>query len=1042
MRRWLAGGFMGLICLGGLRLPVAQAAVPVVRCGEQEFAALQDAIDAAQDGDTLVLLDDVRLAAPVICDKQLTLDGRAGGLIFGPNACLDIQGDLLVCNTPVTASRVKAGAAPFVLSRDHAALELKNCRLEIGGRDSIRDNYKGAVQAIQIDTQPAGGQDSPDHVSLTLRETDIAIPVSGAYAIACAGSPSGSTITLEDVRIDGAEDTEARRKIARGRALYVPDTPGADAMEITLDGCTLSGFGYGLMIGTGAGAAQISLSDTEITAVTPLSLSTEDACYTLTDGCTLRSQGNWAQPNRPYQIRLEPDAQDNTLTLMDTALEDTIPDRVGTAIGVYAAENALSFDADCTAASAGEIVFCDQLPEQLEVSPDMTFGAGYGCVIRDADGGFRNACSTLQTAQTLWQADDVITVTGEQAGAVTVGHPLTLLGGSDAALSGALAICSEGVTVHGFDLSACTLDCPPDTDISRNFWDGAPPEPLAAQAVPHYESWPDGRLIYPSAQGDAVLEEIERAIGTIEAAWQREGARGFADDRSLRQQLEETGDRLRQMVSLAQYTQAVQADQTLAARLETAWAHYRQAFPLVVGQTLLESALLPAAPQDARVIEAQVLDNPAGREQQAEIQADGMVCPAEDTVQLVLTLTGAEHGPDGDLIGYTAQVVDAGGTALPAGLVQARYRLPLSHGRAEQVMLRLPDGTEAQLEVAYDGGGYAMCSQLGSFTVFVPQGEPLLPPDGGQTDPPSGQTDPPDVPEMPETDAPQLILTQSVHGSLRLRGDAPEAAGEWVRIRVRPEPGYALEELTVRTGRGQIDYDLEDETAAFRMPDATTRVRAVFRRTDDPNADPALTGAADAGIDWSTVEFEPLPPVGERMTDMPFRDVQPTDWYYEAVRQLWQQGILEGAHSDQFAPYAPLPRAVCAVLLHRQAGAPQSVPAAFSDVPAGSWYAQAAGWAQANGILMGHPDGRFCPMQAVTREELIVILHRQAGAPAPTAPPPFADQALLSPWARAAAAWGAQHGLLLGDEWARMQPQRPVSRAEAAAILMRWQAMP
>ena len=63
-------------------------------------------------------------------------------------------------------------------------------------------------------------------------------------------------------------------------------------------------------------------------------------------------------------------------------------------------------------------------------------------------------------------------------------------------------------------------------------------------------------------------------------------------------------------------------------------------------------------------------------------------------------------------------------------------------------------------------------------------------------------------------------------------------------------------------------------------------------------------------------------------------------------------------------------RAMIVTVLYRLAGSPAVTgEVAFNDVASGLWYSSAVIWADANGIVEGFGDGRFAPLQNVTREE-------------------------------------------------------------------------
>ena len=110
--------------------------------------------------------------------------------------------------------------------------------------------------------------------------------------------------------------------------------------------------------------------------------------------------------------------------------------------------------------------------------------------------------------------------------------------------------------------------------------------------------------------------------------------------------------------------------------------------------------------------------------------------------------------------------------------------------------------------------------------------------------------------------------------------------------------------------------------------------------------------------------------------DLPFTDVSEGDAYYDAVRYLYGLGVMNGTSDTAFSPDEPVSRAMAVTVLARLAGAAESETAEFSDVAAGSWYSGYVGWAVDRGIVEGDGQGHFLPDQAVTGEQMGLMLGR------------------------------------------------------------------
>jgi len=134
-------------------------------------------------------------------------------------------------------------------------------------------------------------------------------------------------------------------------------------------------------------------------------------------------------------------------------------------------------------------------------------------------------------------------------------------------------------------------------------------------------------------------------------------------------------------------------------------------------------------------------------------------------------------------------------------------------------------------------------------------------------------------------------------------------------------------------------------------------------------------------------------------------------------------------------------------IVHRIAGAPDAAGTnmPFRDVPAGAYYAQPVLWAYHTGVVNGCGADTFCPTQAISRQDLTVILYRYAclagvadAAQSENVLSGFADADAVSDYARAALAWAVENGIVYGRDDHRIDPQGTATRAECAALLWRF----
>lgn len=166
-----------------------------------------------------------------------------------------------------------------------------------------------------------------------------------------------------------------------------------------------------------------------------------------------------------------------------------------------------------------------------------------------------------------------------------------------------------------------------------------------------------------------------------------------------------------------------------------------------------------------------------------------------------------------------------------------------------------------------------------------------------------------------------------------------------------------------------------------------------------------------------------------------FDDVPATAWYAGAVNYVSEKGLMSGTGEGRFSPDMPMSRAMLAAVLYRSEGQPPVVDiGAFSDVQE-SWYASAANWAAASGIVSGYGDGRFGGEDSVTRQDAATILWRYAGSPAAPDSRDFADEKDIASYASTAVDWARANGIISGKGNNRFDPKGTATRAEAATIL-------
>lgn len=245
---------------------------------------------------------------------------------------------------------------------------------------------------------------------------------------------------------------------------------------------------------------------------------------------------------------------------------------------------------------------------------------------------------------------------------------------------------------------------------------------------------------------------------------------------------------------------------------------------------------------------------------------------------------------------------------------------------------------------------------------------------------------------LPDAMSYPVVVEPSEHGSVTVSGDWAVVGSE-VTLAVTPDEGWRLGSLSaVGPDGAQLALrSLGGGKYAFTMPGGKVTVSAVFVR-------------------------------GEGLG---FTDVAPGAWYYDAVAYVSENGLMNGVDTGIFDPDGSLTRAMVWTILARIEGA---------DTEGGeTWYAKARDWAMETGVS----DGTDA-MGAITREQLVTMLWRSRGEPVVDFLLTARDADSISSWAYEAMRWAVSEGIIEGDENGFISPAATATRAQAAAIIMRF----
>ena len=240
--------------------------------------------------------------------------------------------------------------------------------------------------------------------------------------------------------------------------------------------------------------------------------------------------------------------------------------------------------------------------------------------------------------------------------------------------------------------------------------------------------------------------------------------------------------------------------------------------------------------------------------------------------------------------------------------------------------------------------------------------------------------------------------------------------GETVTISAIPDEGYELDTLTVTDSKGN-EIDLTHKGGneyTFKMPAGRVEIEVSFREIE---------------------------------VELPFTDVPEGAWYADAVRYVYEHGLMAGTSGSAFSPEGATTRGQIVTILWRMAGSPVVDYAMdFSDVDPAAYYGEAVRWATSEGVVTGYGNGLFGTNNPITREQFAAMLYRFAQEQGydvsigeNTNILSYTDVADLSEYAISAMQWAVGAGIINGTgDGSTLTPQGQATRAQAAVMLMRF----
>lgn len=176
----------------------------------------------------------------------------------------------------------------------------------------------------------------------------------------------------------------------------------------------------------------------------------------------------------------------------------------------------------------------------------------------------------------------------------------------------------------------------------------------------------------------------------------------------------------------------------------------------------------------------------------------------------------------------------------------------------------------------------------------------------------------------------------------------------------------------------------------------------------------------------------------------PFTDVSASDSYYNAVKYVYENGIMNGTSETTFSPDSSMTRAQLVEALYRLAGSPDvsGMKEPFLDVNSRTASYDAIVWAYNEGIVTGIAFGLlFTPNCTVTRAQLSAMLYRWAGSPQVSGSLSYIDRYVVPSYAKNAVIWASTNGIVAPTSSRTFSPLRAATRAEVASGILQVSAM-
>ena len=303
-----------------------------------------------------------------------------------------------------------------------------------------------------------------------------------------------------------------------------------------------------------------------------------------------------------------------------------------------------------------------------------------------------------------------------------------------------------------------------------------------------------------------------------------------------------------------------------------------------------------------------------------------------------------------------------------------------------------------------------------------------------------------DVP-VAETKEYTIKALAGANGKINPSGEIKATEGKQLLFIFTPDSGYKVNDVKVdgKSVGAVLEY-------TYDSVNADSEIEVTFEKIRSSGGSPG--GSSSSGkSDEETIEKPTEETTKEETTKEepvktewvnPFSDVKTDDWYYEYVKYINEKELMKGISETEFAPNNTVTRAMFVTVLYRLEKEPTGAKADFADVPEGTYYENAVGWAVQNGIVNGVSETEFAPDNPITREQMATIIHRymkfkglDMSVSENVDVTSYEDFENISDYAKDAFKFACKNGIISGISNTTLSPKESATRAQMAAIFQR-----